>query len=96
MDASTIEIVMKGMTFLGVALAAALVASRHASTRALVRDAALGALGVLLMFGNARLGAGAIGLAVDATYLGVCAVALTRHARAMRHKAPAPTGSSAR
>lgn len=83
-ETTTVELAMKVMTFMGVALAAALVSARHASLRALLRDAALGAMGVALMLGNARLRAGALGLAVDAAYLGICSAALTQHVRSAR------------
>ena len=102
MNADVIQIAMKGMTFLGVAFAAALVSTRHTSVRALLRDASLGILGVALMLGNARLGAGVLGLLADAAYLGLCAATLTRHVRATRRArlavaavaAPAPGAPS--
>lgn len=84
-----VEAAMKGMTFAGVILAALLLTRAGPSwSRRVAMGLALA--GVALMVVNAILGAGALGLGVDALYLGLALATATLRARAMRHAPLAP------
>lgn len=84
----TLALAMKVTTFLGVVVAATGMNLPHTTPRALARDIALGAAGVLLMVANAWLAASPLAIALDVAYLAACAVVLARAIRMPRPEAP--------
>jgi len=79
-----VEALMKGMTFAGVLAAALLITRPGGPGWARGLALLLGVGGVLLMALNAALGAGPLGLGVDALYLGLCLALAAWRARRVR------------
>jgi hypothetical protein len=75
---SALEIAMKTTTLLGVATAAYLVTTPHASAARYALHVALGAAGVALVVVNRALATSLAGIGVDVAYLALCLALLAR------------------